>query len=247
MNEVPEDPFAHFASRYDLMPERGEVRKEFLRKIIDQYGLMDILDCACGTGNDLMILHSLGARVTGSDVSPAMLKIASEKLRSENINVPLHNIDFRELAGRFNTLFDAVLCLSTSLPQLSDEDAVLMALKSIHSALKRDGILVITQGMSDKNYNSRDRFLPLVNTRDFSRIMVIDYFESTWDANIIDVIHDEKDSSFNVYNFKYLKLLKDDYLRLLKEAGFRETVFYGNFEFEPYSKESSEYLIIVAR
>lgn len=41
--------------------------------------------------------------------------------------------------------------------------------------------------------------------------------------------------------------LRDDYERLLNAAGFDAIAFYGGYAFEPYDKDASGRLIIVAR
>jgi hypothetical protein len=42
-------------------------------------------------------------------------------------------------------------------------------------------------------------------------------------------------------------LLQDDYLRLLTESGFHQITVYGNYRFDPYHKETSDWLIAIAQ
>ncbi|UCD18215.1 MAG: class I SAM-dependent methyltransferase, partial [Candidatus Zixiibacteriota bacterium] len=118
---MTEDPFKKFAGQYDRMSKDDPRRREFFRALIGKYGIKTVLDCACGTGNDLVLWHESGVQIYGSDVSEAMLAEAKKKLASNRIDVPLRRIDFRELPANYDTRFDAVLCLTTSLPQLPDE------------------------------------------------------------------------------------------------------------------------------
>jgi len=117
----------------------------------------------------------------------------------------------------------------------------------MHQVLRDDGIVVLTQVTTDKQWKEKPRFIPAVNNKDFSRVFVIDYFE--WGAryNILDVFHSEETTDFKVWSIDYTQvLLQDDQNRLLRKAGFNNVDFYGSFRFDPYDKEASRRLIAVA-
>ena len=174
------DPFETFAPIYDKMP-RDELRiTEFFRTLIERYAVRSVLDCACGTGSDLVTLHRLCPNISGSDISDAMLEQAQRKLSDHHLRIPLVRADFRTLPQHFDSTFDMLLSLSTSLPQVSDEAGVKLALKSMRAVLNPEGILVISQGMTDKLFRSRRRFVPIINSPDHTRIMVIDYLARHW-------------------------------------------------------------------
>ena len=89
-----------------------------------------MLDCACGTGHDLVLFHSLGCEVVGSDISESMLAQAHKNLAERGVKVPLHQVDYRELPQHFNRPFDAVVCLSSSILHMPNESEVLRAFRS---------------------------------------------------------------------------------------------------------------------
>lgn len=245
------DPYTDFAKRYDRFfddfsqHEPGYVA--FFRSVFDKYDVHKVLDCACGTGHDLHLFKTLGYEVYGSDVSEAMLARAVENLSSHGLGVPLQKVDFRELPHHFNTRFDAVVCLSTSLPHLLEETQIIRALASMREVLRDNGILLLTQGMCDKQLKERPRYVPVINTRDFSRLFVLEYAEETLQIDILDLLHDEDENMFDVASVTYRIILRDDYERLLRKAGFAEMHYYGNYLSEPYDKEHSNGLIVVAQ
>lgn len=241
-----QDPFESFAEHYDAFERDDPARKIFFSRLAEKYGLQAVLDCACGTGHDLILFHSLGLDVTGSDISQSMLDIARNKLASLNITIPLNRIDFRYLHDHLNREFDAVFCLSTSLPQLLEESEILKALVSTKDVLRSGGILVLSQGLTDRQYKFRNRFFPVVNTPEFSRVMVVDYHESEWEVHVLDMIHTVECTDFKTSSFRYRLLLRDDYERLLNNAKFARYDFLGSMKFEPYDKNSSGQLIIIA-
>ena len=82
---MPDDPYEGLAERYDLFYERLDAYPEaevgFFRDVLAQVGCPPrVLDCACGTGRYLPLLHALGCDVVGLDISPAMLARARENL-----------------------------------------------------------------------------------------------------------------------------------------------------------------------
>ena len=250
MSEETHDPYREFAERYDLFypqwQQFNQVYVDFFRKLFNENDVETVRDCACGTGRDLHLFHSLGFDVSGSDISEAMLSRAKENLSSRGINIRLEKTDFRELPRPDRKPFDSVVCLSTSLPHLTEDSEIVRALNSMREVLRDGGILVLTQGMCDRQMKERTRFIAETNTRDFSRVFMIEYLEKTFRVNVLDLVHTEKKSDFKEIRFDFRVLLRDDYEKLLTRAGFHKFNFYGSYRFDPYDKEKSESLIIVA-
>jgi glycine/sarcosine N-methyltransferase len=250
---VPPDVYEGFAERYDLFQggfgQHDPSVVDFFRRLFAEHRVRSLLDCACGTGRDLHLFHSLGCQVVGSDLSEAMLAQARRNLAECGLDLPLHRADYRELPRHFEARFDAVACLSSSILHMPDEPQVLRAFGSMRDVLRPGGILILTQGTSDKQWREKPRFIPAVLTRDFSRVFVIDYVGQGARYNILDIFpsQDTRDSDFKVWSVEYPHmLLRDDYERLLEAAGFGVVDFYSTYQFDPYDKQTSSRLIIVA-
>ena len=244
------DPYLDFASRYDAFSEgtaeAAALRERFFKGLFERHGVQRLLDCACGTGADLLLFRSLGLDVVGSDVSDAMLTLAKEKLEAAGAVTSLVRTDFRELSEHVDGPFDAVVCLSTSLPHLHEDAEILKALSSMRDVLQAGGILVLDQGMTDRQWAEKPRFIPAVNTADLCRLIAIDYEAETFTVHVIDFADAGVERAFYHDTFVYRRLLRDDYDRLLRAAGFRDVAFYGGFGLELYSKTGSRRLIVVA-
>jgi len=100
--QAEHDAYAGWADRYERYYEEDPDIVAFFTKLIEDYGIQKVLDCACGPGNELIMLHSLGCDVTGSDISPSMLQLAKKNLTQANIDIPLHRADYRELPKHFS-------------------------------------------------------------------------------------------------------------------------------------------------
>ena len=240
------DKYEGFAERYDLFPHDPS-SGAFFRRLFHENHVTSVLDCACGTGRDLILFHSLDCDVVGSDLSPSMLAAAEGNLASAGIEVPLLAIDYRDLPENFDRLFDAVTCLSGALLEASDDADMLRALRSMRAVLRRGGLLILTQGMTDKMWRERPRFILDRNTSDVSRVFVIDYSDHGAHFNILDIRHSSDEGGLKVWSMEHRRvLLAADYERLLREAGFSDVRLFGAYDFEPYDAEQSDRLIVVA-
>ncbi|WP_345977570.1 class I SAM-dependent methyltransferase [Sulfurimonas sp. HSL3-7] len=240
------DMYEDFADRYDWMNIHDPAREVFFKTLFKKNNVSDVLDCACGTGKDLIMFHSLGYSVIGSDLSNAMLRKAHENLKEASLDLPLINSDFRELEKHFKTQFDAVVCLTNSINEVLDESEVRRALESMKAILRPGGILVFDQGQSDATMKNPPRYDPVINNRDFSRLFVLEYSANVMQVKIFDFVHTEDKCEFNHTTVNVAIRLKDDWDRILSDVGFSDIHYLGDLDFAPYDKNTSRRLIVVA-
>ncbi len=109
------------------------------------------------------------------------------------------------------------------------------------------GILVFDQGQSDATMAGPSRYDAQMNDRDFSRLLVMNYSQDVMQVEVFDFIHTQDLSDFKHSSFRVRIRLKDDWDRILDEAGFRKVDYFGDWEFSPYDKQSSKRLLAVAQ
>lgn len=242
-----QDMYDQFASDYDKFGSIEEYladEKEFFTALFSKYQVKTVLDCACGTGQHLYMLAQAGYAVSGSDYSNAMLRVARENLARHNVEATLRQCDFRYLERVFTSRFDAVVCLTTSLPHLHAEEDLLLALRSMKNRLNKNGVLVLTQGTTHYTLT-----LPaievVVNRESFSRIFVKEHDDMFQTIHVLDLFHGGGRFESNQYDVVYRILLDDDYRALLNKAGFRHVHLYGDYNFTPYNAKSRR-LVVVA-
>jgi ubiquinone/menaquinone biosynthesis C-methylase UbiE len=244
------DAYADFAERYDLatgpLDEQAPQAVEFFRRLFAEHGVERVLDCACGSGRHLLLFHSLGCQVSGSDASASMLAQARQNLTAAGIDLPLLEADYRELPRNCAHSFDAVTCLG-SIGYMPDETQFLRAFRSMAAVLRPGGVLVLSAIPTDRQWREKPRFLLTANTRNHSRLFVVDYLERRARYNVLDIFHSQEQRGLKVWSAELTVLLRDDQQRLLTTAGFGHVGFFGSFDFQPYDKRTSERLIAVAR
>ena len=241
------DLYKNFAYDYDEFGPIEEYlgkEKDFFSGLFAEHGVTSVLDCACGTGQHLLMLSQLGYAVSGSDYSLSMLDAARGNLAKYNIEVPLHQCDFRYLETKHSGTFDAIVCLSTALPHLHSDEDLILALTSMKHTLYKGGLLVLTQGTTHFTLT-----LPsievVVNRKDFSRVFVKEHDDRFQTIHVLDLFHSERRIESNQYDFVYRILLDDDYRRLLAESGYSNIEIFGDYDRTPYD-EKSERLIVTA-
>jgi glycine/sarcosine N-methyltransferase len=176
------DQYQGFAERYDLAAGRWDELEpavlEFFRQLFGKNGVRTVLDCACGTGRHLLLFHCLGCQVWGSDVSESMLAQARKNLARHGVEVPLRQVDYRDLPHHFGSRFDAVVCLG-AIGDMTDEEEFHRAFGSMRAVLRDGGILVLTTIPTDRQWQEKPRFALAANTEHVSRLFVMDYLGST--------------------------------------------------------------------
>ena len=245
---MEKDSYHSLAERYDWMKQRNPVREKFFSKLFARHDISNVLDCACGTAQDLILFRSLGCDVYGSDLSDAMLSQARKNLADAKLDIHLRKMDYRELDKHYHDVkFDAVVCLANSINEsLCDEDTV-QALKSMASILREGGVVVFDQGQSDAMMKNPPRFAPIVNERDFTRFFTMKYSQDVMTVNIFDFIHTQDASDFKHVPIRVKIRLQDDWRRLLQQAGLKNVEYFGDWDSSPYDKESSSRLIALIK
>jgi len=243
------DRYEGFAERYDLAVGRWDefepVVVEFFHRLFVKKGIHTVLDCACGTGRHLLLFHSLGCQVWGSDVSESMLAQARKNLTRHAVEVPLHQADYRDLPHRFGRCFDAVVCLG-AIGYMPGEAEFLRAIGSMRAVLQEGGILVLTTIPTDRQWLEKPRFTLAANTERVTRLFVMEYLEQRVHYDVLDIFHSHETSGLDVWSAELGVFLRDDQERLLQAAGLQNVEFYGSFGLDPYDKQTSDRLITVA-
>jgi SAM-dependent methyltransferase len=145
MSEAGADPFAHVARFYDLDLEGFEDDIALYLELVDGLDGLDglesreLLELGCGTGRVAIPLAEAGLRVTGVDLSPAMLGRARE--RAGGLALRLVEGDMRTLD--LGERFGVVLVPLGGLQHMATAAEVASALATVARHLAPGGRAVI--------------------------------------------------------------------------------------------------------
>ena len=216
------DIYEKFAYDYD---EFGDIKdylgpeKEFFEVFFKENNVKTILDCSCGTWHHVYMMSKMGFEVSGSDYSTSMLEVAKNNLTALNKDIKLKQCDFRYLENAFDEKFDAITCLTTSLPHLHTDKDLITAFKSMKNRLNDNGILILTQGATPATLK-----LPpievVIEREDFTRVYVKEYDDRFQTIHILDLYHSKDRLENHQYDIKYRLLFDEDYKDLLSKSRF---------------------------
>ncbi|NTV22822.1 MAG: class I SAM-dependent methyltransferase [Nanoarchaeota archaeon] len=102
-----------------------------------------VLDIGCGTGRTTIALSKLGYKVTGIDITPAMIKSAQRIARRENIPIVYLVADACKLPFPARKFSNALFSFN-GWSQIPGKKNRLSALKEAHRVLKKDGVFIFT-------------------------------------------------------------------------------------------------------
>lgn len=244
------DEYVSWAGDYDLFGEISNINlaeRDFLVETLLENKTKSILDCACGTGQHLIMLRELGYDIAGSDNSEAMLAICRDNLKKFDLDVPIRHGDYRYLKEIWKNKFDAILCLTSALLHMHTKADLLAALSSMRERLHKKGVLVITQGTTHKTLEDQFRFDLVVNNHVFTRLFVRDIEYDIQIVHILDIFHNELRNEMKQHDIKIKIVLDEEYKSLLQEAGFSTINIYGGYDRCPYDRKDSMRLIVVAK
>ena len=123
------------APSYDHFNDQpSRIINRTLTRILRNHGARSILDLACGTGSQVFWLAGRGFRVTGCDISPAMLRIARNKSRKADLRLG----DMRTFR---DGTFDGAVTISNAVGHLTRRDFE-RAMRNIRANLTPSGLYV---------------------------------------------------------------------------------------------------------
>jgi SAM-dependent methyltransferase len=239
------DDYKDFAQDYEALNPKEEIflQREFFSQIIEKYSVKTCLDCACGLGWHLYMINSLGVKCFGSDLSPEMIDICKKNLSGTDIELKIE--DYCKLAETWKRKFDMILCVSSALNHMLEDEDIIRALDSMYDRLEDNGIVVMFSGVSDLLAKNRPKLIPAGIHKDEAIYHILEYFDDRVVFNILDV-KKTKDSFTHSLNSMTLSLLtKARFEKCVSRTKFAKVNIFGDFDFSAYSEDQSNRLFAV--
>jgi glycine/sarcosine N-methyltransferase len=252
MSEVP--LWDALSADYDRFVNwEGRLAEEmpFFESLLAEHEVRRVLDVACGTGRHAIALAQRGYEVLGTDISESMVTRARQNAGAAGAHVVFLQASFGELEAWVGEPYHALLCLGNSLPSLLSEDALKDALADMAGVLVPGGLLVVQNLNYDRVWPQQQRFMPLQTHRqgdeEWLFFRFVDFHNETLTFNMVVLHKDDGAWSYRSEATELRPIFKQDLERLLKQTGFADLDFYGDYRFNPYQQDTSSDLIVVAR
>jgi ubiquinone/menaquinone biosynthesis C-methylase UbiE len=140
------DEFSLEARFYDSIWGRYDYDADvkFLAPFFRKYHCGSVIDVGCGTGNHALRLSKMGYKVTGVDVSPAMLRIAKTKDKEAKIRFIQGDMKKLEKVISKGQRFDAAICLGQVFSHLMTNRDLQAFINKLHKVLKENGLFIFS-------------------------------------------------------------------------------------------------------
>ncbi len=223
-----------------LFPAQGKLA------LLDQHfkPQSNLLDMGCSDGRVALGMATLGHKVEAADLSEDMIATALDVSQDQSL-FQVKQVNMLETSKHFPArYFDGVYCIGNTLVHLNQEDQVAQAIRSFHTVLKEDGVLILQILNYEKVIKDQITTLPLIDN-DYVR------FERAYDLgdNLITFKTKLtiKETGISTEESTTLMPLKKDQLAsLLLENGFTDLKWFGNYDGKPFANEDLT-LIVVAK
>lgn len=190
-----------------------------------------LCECGCGTGSMSVELALKGIRVTGVDLSEAMLERAAEKARRHGVALPLVCQDMCALS--LHKPVDAILCPCDGVNYLLTNEQVAAFFQRAYAQLKRGGVLAF-------DVSTPDKLLSLAQAPCYEDRADLTYFwVSASRGNLVDMAltfflrqGGGLYRRFDEAQTQRAHTQEELSTRLL-ESGFEQITFYGDRTLEP--------------
>lgn len=116
-----------------------------------------VLDAACGTGVDAVVLARRGFRVWAADGSAIMVEQARRRFEEAGLEIPVMQADWAYLSSATETRFDAVLSIGNSLVHAAGGPEMVKALRGLRTLLRPGGRLAVDARNWEKLHRDRPR------------------------------------------------------------------------------------------
>jgi len=225
--------YNQIAEKYDFIFPLSPAHKTFFAS--ELHG-KTILEYVTATGNLTAYLISQGYEVTAIDLSERLIAKAAEK----GVTVQQLNM----LAIDELPTFDNIVCIGNTLPHLDSKASVQLFLQKAYGQLTQGGKLVL-QLVNFQKYFAQQQGdylgnLPLIEN---DKVKFERYYYLNEEGKIrFKTILDD-----TIKNEELLQpIFADQLTEWLTQIGFQAINLYGNFKKDPFDKEKSMALIVIA-
>ncbi|KAG8175675.1 hypothetical protein JTE90_017396 [Oedothorax gibbosus] len=238
---------------------------DFLVDFLRKHNSRHVLDAACGTGIDSIMLLERGFKVTSVDASQGMVHMVLKKRWDRRKEKAFDEWEIVEadwltmprnltMAGK---RFDAIICIGNSIPYLKDMEEIKLAIQNFHHFLKPGGWLIVDHRNFESNLGKGHRpntcmyysgTVFKVNTVEQTSEGIIRnvYIDSSSDKATSLAKYNKENSTSGKVNFKYriFPIQRGDFTSILRAVfgeGSKHEV-YGDYK-SSKSEENTSFFI----
>jgi len=219
----------------------------FYRGLFSAVGARRVLDVACGTGRHAAMFHSWGLEVEGTDISRRMIARAREKF-DEPPGLQWTVRGFDEPV-RPSVPFDAAICVGNSLALACDTTMVERVVENMLAAVRQNGLIVVHVLNLWRLPDGPCQWQKCKSARlEQGEVLIIKGVHRAGTVGYVDLIVTQLDAPVGMWNesVPFLGIEAGELERIMLEGGASNVKVFGNYGNQPYEREKSVDLIVIA-
>lgn len=230
--------YENFAYYYDsLMDEQFYL--DYYNFINEYADFKSILELGCGTGEIAIRLAKDNKEIYATDLSKDMLEVARLKALDANVNLMLGRVDMTDF--KTDKAVDLILCLCDSINYVLSKKKVFQTFKNVYESLKYNGTFIFDVDSLYKMDYILDGYFEEEDAEDFYFKWSVKKIALGKVEHFVEIIDKENNEHIKEIHLQQTYSI-EEYLAMLKKAGFNDIEYYG--EFEKYHNESQRIIFI---
>lgn len=117
-----------------------------------------IHDASCGNGVQAIALEKAGYKITASDISQEMIKLAKKNSAKVNANLEIFQSDWKEIYHKRKRRYNLILCIGNSIVHTLSREDRKTVLKHFYELLEIDGILLLDSRNWEKRATKKEKY-----------------------------------------------------------------------------------------
>jgi len=225
-----------------LTAERTASEVDFVVSTLNLSPGARVLDVGCGFGRHSIELARRGYVVVGIDPSATM--IAAARVRAAETGI---SVDFRQVSGEVfvtDDLFEAAICLFTTLGQISATEDNSALIPQVYQALQPGGAIIVEVPQREatvkrlktaEKFGSGERYTTVARQFNVAGNMLTESFTVVSPAVT------------RHYLLRYRLYTLAELANLLTEAGFTVRQTYSDYQASPWQADSAVMLVVSSK
>lgn len=242
--------FADLSDCYEALinwPKRLAHEEPFYRRLFESVAAMYVLDAACGTGHHAALFHAWQLRVQGADISESMLARARRNF-GEPAGLQWVRRGYTEPVGSAGP-FDVALCVGNSLALAPDLPTARTAVTQLVQSVRPGGAVALHVLNLWRLSDGPCQWQKCVRTQlDQGPVLIVKGIHRHGSAGYVDLVVSSlaEPHTWRSDCVPFLGLEAATLEHWTREAGADTITVYGGYHHEPYRREKSTDLIVVA-
>lgn len=231
--------YQRFAKYYDTIFPLDVKQVDFLQGHL--ISAKHVLDLGCATGEYTIALHSRGYQIKGLDLSQLMIEEAKKKADKLNLKDIFYLEDMQKLNEE--NMYDGMYSIGNTIVHLKSIEAIYETFKRCYRALKPKATIILQMINYERILEKDIHTLPPIQKPGVSLLRRYNFKLPLIDFNTTLMLDDE----IIEHTTQLFPLTAQALVIILKSIGFKAIQSFDGFSNQPYDKDTSYQLVMVAK